>query len=182
MSTFNIHCVAIAGPRQNFFTELENLFNRVCKDPKTPFSDAAVWWWSFKPFRPLPHEPVIWVLESSADSLIQKVYKDTPPATLAGLTKVRGNSGNISEIYLDHKANQTGVCQAKMAFHELMHNKLQMGNDLHTTTTESGALGLGRERLDCRPFGDDLNAADIRLMAPALEKPISSTKSPTPSE
>jgi len=165
MSIFNFHYVTIAEPRQSFFMELERLFNRVCADPKCPFSESAAWWWSYKPFQPLPHEPVIWLLESAGDSLIKKVYGDQPGK--AGLTKVRGNKGNISEIYLDHRANQGATAQAKMAFHELMHNKLQKGDELHTEST-----GLGRERFELRPFGDDLMFDDIRLMAPVLDKPV----------
>lgn len=165
---FRVHCVARAEPwGPSFFTELEKLFLEVCGHPASAFGDASVYWWTDRPVHHLANEPIVWLVASKDDSLILEVYKKKVKSSSAGAT-FPGGQGTISEIYLDHKANQGSGNQAKMAFHELMHNKLLLGDELHGKT-----FGLGRELLDLSSaFSASLTADDIRLMAPALEKPI----------
>ena len=170
MATFRIHCVTLADPwGQSFFTELEKLFTQVCEHPQSGFDDASVFWWTHRPVHQAANEPFVWLLGSKADSLIRKVYKVRVPDNNAGLTAVRA-TGNISEIYLDHQANQSSIGQAKMAFHELMHNKLQVGNTLHNADF---GLGLNKELLDLKTaISATLDAENIRKMAPALKTPV----------
>lgn len=168
MSIFRIHCVALTEPWGNsFFTELEKLFKSVVSHPDSTFSDASVYWWTSRPIHQLAHEPIVWLVPDVGKSVVKRVRKISPPSHLAGFTSINPN-GSIAEIYVNKMEGAAN--QAKMAFHELMHNKLAIGNQLHAS--EYG-LGLNKEMLDgTTAFSSFLDAENIKKMAPALAKPV----------
>lgn len=70
---------------------------------------------------------------------------------------------------MDHPALNGPTQKAKMAFHELMHNKLQIGDALHGSDY---GFGLNRELLDMSSiFSAKLDPENIEKMAPTLGKP-----------
>ena len=177
MSIFRVHCVTriranatreerMGAVSQYFFTYLEKLFKEVCRYQESAYDDASAYWWTDRPVHHAPHEPILWILRGRADSMIKRVYNVNIPAGIAG-ANLWGPQGNISEIYLEHDANSNSTAQAKMAFHELMHNKLRMGNEMHSKT-----FGLGRQMLDLSSaISARLTSDDAKMMAPALETP-----------
>jgi hypothetical protein len=168
VALFKVHCITRINQTSTFFKQLEDLFIEVCGFPNSGFDDATVYWWSDRPVHQVMNEPLIWLLESRADSLVRKVLKVTPPANAAGFTAWNSQlGGTISELYLDHPANGSGVSQAKMAFHELMHNKLQVGSAL--LHGSDYGLGLNREILDFKTaFAANLDSENIKRMAKVL--------------
>jgi hypothetical protein len=168
MSIFRIHCVALAEPQSNyFFTQLEKLFKDVVSYPGSGFVDASVYWWTSRPIHQLSHEPIVWLVPNISKSLVKKFRKITPPSHLAGFTSINQKLGNIAEVYVNKMEGAAN--QAKMAFHELMHNKLAIGNELHSSDF---GFGLNKEMLDgTTAFSSFLDSENIKKMAPALAKP-----------
>lgn len=171
MSIFRVHVVARAEAYgASFYSELENLFNRVCQNPASGFKEASVYWWTDRPVHNLVHEPIVWLVENKDASMIKQAYKNVQiPSHVAGMTFWR-DKGMVSEVYLNHPALEGSMRQAKMAFHELMHNKLQVGNELHGSDF---GFGLNRELLDMATiFSATLDPENIQKLAPALSKPV----------
>ena len=174
MSIFRVHCVTriranatreerMGAVSQYFFTYLEKLFKEVCRYQESAYDDASAYWWTDRPVHHAPHEPIIWLLRGRADSMITRVYGVIIPPGNAG-ANMFGPQGNISEIYLEHEANSSALAQSKMAFHELMHNKLRKGDVMHSET-----FGLGRAMQNFESA--ILTSDDINLMAPELKTP-----------
>jgi hypothetical protein len=109
------------------------------------------------------------VLASRTDSIIAKNSKGkaTPASNNSGLSWPNNSSGaNVSEIYLDHPGLTTTEVVARAAFHELMHNKLRMGDDLHAR----GGDGLADpDNIFSGPFG--LTEENVEKMAQVLHVP-----------
>lgn len=169
MSIFRIHWVALAEPWGNsFFTELEKLFKNVVSYPDSGFVDASVYWWTSRPVHHLSHEPIVWLVPNVSKSLVKKFRNIIPPSHLAGFTSINQKLGNIAEVYVNKMEGAAN--QAKMAFHELMHNKLVIGNQMHAS--EYG-FGLNKEMLDgTTAFSSFLDSENIKKMASALKKPV----------
>src|SRR5262249_38901775 len=62
-------------------------------------------------------------------------------------TTAQTDRGTISEIYVASFDRDDSLCMARLIFHELMHNKLRMGNDMHYDY-EAG-FGLAAAITDC---------------------------------
>jgi len=171
-----------------FRTRLEELFSEVCSDPRTPATMRSFWvLHALGPGRTfdadpdkgedhglrsdaiigvLPSDLVIYIVPTQSRSVIKARYGVNPPgADFGGSAYVRGKYGNISEIYTDYEGITSGSDAADLAFHELMHNKLQMGDEMHSM---EGDLGLGRAVLGTSFFGNRLGPGDLRRLCPAL--------------
>src|SRR5262249_16103972 len=125
---------------------LEERFQRVCEHEDSHYYSASVFWMRGDE-EPAPHELIVYFLPSVEKSIIKKQVKGVflKPGK-AGRTIVKSSVvNNISEIYLDHPALINSLAIAKMAFHELMHNKLNKGDELHNSTEGGG--GLADEKL-----------------------------------
>lgn len=64
-----------------------------------------------------------------------------PDPTSDGVTIWTTASGAVSEVYA--KTSLDAEMLAKLAFHELMHNKLRLGDDLHKNQDGLGAREVG---------------------------------------
>jgi len=170
MALFRIHAVDLTRTlEQPFFTELEQLFMQIAGMPAAnPYDDFSVYWWTSRPVHVGANEPLVWFVASQSKSLIKKAYGKKSDTIGAGLTAVRESKGNISEIYLDAKFNNTDKNRAIAAFHELMHNKSQKGNEMHDPAM---AVGKG-ELTGASNFSSGLNSADRELMAPLLKDEV----------
>ena len=169
MALFRVHVVANSNHVTmvpGFFTELENLFSR-CRG-NSGFDDFTTLWWTHRPMGRAGHEPIVWMLPNKTASLIKKVYGVSPSASSAGTTYWK-DKGTISEVYMNDKSLISASAQAKMAFHELMHNKLQIGDQLHSTSYGSG-LNLGS--LNLSDDGTQLDWDNKDMMAEALGKVV----------
>jgi hypothetical protein len=150
---------------------LEEMFNRVCRDKKSTATGAQVFWMADCPFV-RTHDLSVYILRSAKDSVIKRVYKEKIDAGDAGNTHSGGTKGAISEVYVDHPINTSEEGLANMIFHELMHNKLEIGDDLHFKCGSVGGedIAQGSHLYDASPMGrwTKLTDCDIKLMAPAL--------------
>jgi hypothetical protein len=170
MALFRVHVVANSNyvtMAPGFFSTLENLFSR-CQQG-SDFDDFTTTWWTHRPMGRAGHEPIVWMLPNKAASLIKKVYPGVALDPSSGGTTYWKDKGTISEVYMDYQALISPAAQAKMAFHELMHNKLQKGKELHSTSYGNG-LNLGSIN-----FSDDGTALDWdnkEMMGAALSKVV----------
>ena len=83
----------------------------------------------------------------------------TTPSLDAGLTVVGDTRGNISEVYLSGKAIPKEL--ANIICHELMHNKCNLGNEMHRKPN----VNMGSS-----PTGESnfIAAGDLALLKPVL--------------
>jgi len=177
MSTFRVHLgdrVLSSNPSNwgegtayAIGNNIKNLYDQVCQDPNTTFSDSD-FFWNSSPGSIQSNEVLIYFVNTKGDSLITQVWPGSQLG-VSGTTKWNTSSGCISEIYVSECISQMGDCDvalglALMAFHESMHNKVRMGDSLHN---QSG-VSLGRRVISF--CGQALSAGDIALMAPALDR------------
>src|SRR6185369_1774602 len=124
-------------------TNLKQLFDDVCQNSKSAYSSSACQW-DPTSGTVKDTELLVYVLNDSSQSLIAKNHsKWKIDLTKGGNTFWVGNSTpRISEVYLDTmlKYVDANILIAKLAFHELMHNKLE-AFDVHSKG--GGGLATG---------------------------------------
>jgi len=148
-------------------TVLVSYFNPICS--KTAGFSGADFSWEPRANLIQDHELLIYFLPSSKSSIV--AGQTNQPLGQAGATFPTSN-GVISEVYLNVNEGdaQFGRLVANVAFHELMHNKLDayitggVLRDIHTQG--GGGLAVGT------PLSNALrpNPTNIQLMANALAK------------
>jgi hypothetical protein len=118
-----------------------------------------------------PCELAVYVLDSYRNSIIKPKYGLAVSASDTGNTYV-GGALNLSEVYLKHDYHDTAETLANTIVHELMHNKLNMGNDMHDLAMFVGdAGGFMQEQL---PHNTSLDPSsrDVSTLAPALSRNV----------
>ena len=86
-----------------------------------------------------------------------------------GGTTARTSSGTISEVYDSAFDDYTSECA--VIFHELMHNKLQMGDEMHTDGNVGFGIASAEVETDTTSLGRrslGMNGTNERVMAKAL--------------
>jgi len=128
-------------------TELKSLFDEVCKHVLSKFSgtDVEVKDINFVSTNIKPGDLVIRLTSKSDSVLIQKYGSSAVSKDTSGATKDTG-SGVCSEAWLEGAAGDPNVppLLARLAFHELMHNKIDATNskDIHATPDDGTGLAL----------------------------------------
>lgn len=135
------------------------------KYPATRYTESDFWW--DPPASAVTGDSIlIYFLRTSAESLIVKREPGFTGLGGAGATRWTG-AGTISEVYVESllRGGTVGNMQTliNLAFHEAMHNKLQVGQALHS----DGGLAADRNWPE-----DTLNETNIRKMRAALETPV----------
>ena len=136
---------------------LEGMFDQVCQSNETSFLSSTV---LFTTGGIEDHEVLIYLLKSKAQSRIKKVAPSMDLGKTSKGNTLISSQGNISEIYTSELSDWKMSDIVNLAFHELMHNKLQVGDDLHTD------YGFGLAAGDVT--GRTLNERNIEDMAKAL--------------
>jgi hypothetical protein len=145
-------------------TYLKGFFDQVCQLDSCPYNTSDFTW---NPAAASASNLVIYFINSSADSLVSKVNPGTPLGE--GGTTLLDPAGNLSEVYFTSPgtdgASDLARQLAVLAFHESMHNLLQLGKSLHA----SGGMGLAAEVV---PENASLTDTNKKLMAPAMGNDI----------
>ena len=114
---------------------VEANFKRVV-DANSKFSGVSVQWTSRVP-KLADSDLICYFVDSHSDSVAREVGSGALGES--GTTR-GGHKETVSEVYLrGHQDNPKGL--GNVAFHELMHNVLQIGNDLH----QKPGMSMGRE-------------------------------------
>ena len=168
---------------------VQDIFSEFCDPAVNSFKAASAYWIteSIDPGDIEPHEVIVYLIKDRNVSLIRTRFpadfQNNPPGpNTLGLTAV-GKGKNLSEVYFDHSFHQgEPVLLANTIIHELMHNKLDAGNVMHSWASQfAGALGgflqenlpnttgivdkMARRKLET-------TKADIDRMKPALSKVV----------
>ena len=166
------YCIYIIDP----FNEIQQLVRVAEKvnemfDPiakKAGFSATSTMFPQYRNINPLMHESMVYVCPFTT-SVVKKMDGassfDIPDAAISphqGVTFISKETG--SEIWCKF----SGVnFYAAMIFHELMHNKLQLGKSLHG---KFKACGMSCETIN--PETAKPSEEEIDAMAAALAKPV----------
>jgi hypothetical protein len=125
--------------------ELKRLFDEVCKNPQSKFGDTDVD--ASKDINTVgtlikPGELIVRLTTKANSILIKKYGKSSVSGEAEGATIDTG-SGVVSEAWLEGAAGDSHVALlvARLAFHELMHNKIDATmttKDIHGTDDGTG--------------------------------------------
>jgi hypothetical protein len=162
---------------------VERIFSIFCQQGSSKLFSRAEALWVEAPIKPgslRPFDLVAYLVRDKNTGLVRTRYPAAYPrirANTVGFT-VTINQG-LSEIYFGHPLLRgEPKLFANTIIHELMHNKLRMGNEMHDLATQVGAGGgfLQEEIQDETnrigiPVSDlEPSAMDINVMNPALPR------------
>lgn len=128
-------------------TTLKSLFDEVCKHSLSAFGDTTI---ENKDLAATaagiqPKELLIRLTTKKDSILVKKYGKDAVTNDASGATKDTG-SGIVSEAWIEGAAGSATVSAllARLAFHELMHNKLDASNnkDIHSKPHDGTGLAV----------------------------------------
>lgn len=158
--------------------KLKELFDLTCKHPLSQFSSTdvtsaslATVTSSIKPAELLVR------LTIKKNSIVLKKYGASSSKEATGATVDTQGNGVVSECWLESNAGSfrfTPVI-ARLAFHELMHNKFDaMDSSKNLHTADGTGLAVGGDSPNPAPIAWDtpLTEANKRLFAPLLAKTV----------
>jgi len=159
-------------------TEIRNLFMQVVADSASPFA-AADYTWEVNAAAMQPHEQLVYFVSKS---LIEEVDSNQT-VTTAGATFMITGEGVISEVKVTMISGDPHFAQkvARMAFHELMHNKLDADPnnsavpDLHSPSPSTPGTGEGMALHDV-DWNTQLTPRNKSLYARNLNRKIAQYK------
>ena len=150
--------------------ELKSLFDEVCKNALSKFGDCTVD--ASKDINTVgtliqPGEMIIRLTTRKSSALISKYGSGGLKSETSGATKDTG-SGVLSEAWIEGCAGSATVPEllARLAFHELMHNKLDAtvsSKDIHSKPDDGTGLATGTVA-----YNTDLTDTNKRNLAPKL--------------
>src|SRR5262249_7377040 len=155
---------------------VQDVFSSLCKESGGRFAGAQAYWGS----SPLAAnqleawEVVVYLLPTVTKSLIARKF----PSLKSQLSKNdTGNTvvqfaKNLSEVYLDHPYHDEPELIANSIVHELMHNKLNKGQDMHSLAPFVGDMGGFMQESLPRNKSLNTTSADRTNLGPALIKAI----------
>ena len=146
---------------------LQEYFNQICQHPSSPFVNA-VFSWTMGVVA--DHDLVVYFLASPKRSIIQGRYNQNVQHGSGGTYLT--SAGMISEIYLSEMEGDRNYTRlvANIAFHEMLHNKLDAPQKKSVTDIHSlggGGLAAAKVNAGARP-----TKREIELMAQALDKKV----------
>lgn len=173
--TFNLWLVD-KGTRSDFYwgegtmyavgSYLVEYFSQICQHKDSSFASAD-FSWSGNAGRVQEHELVVYFLSSKSNSIINNNGGAPKHWGSGGTYPAPG--GIITEVYLDMMEGDADYPRlvANIAFHELLHNKLDTATPVSTSDIHKlgGGLAVPTVSRGLRPSGQE-----IGLMAKALSK------------
>ena len=146
--------------------ELKDLFTKVCNHPVSKFADVDV---NVKDLNAVSTSiksgELLIRLTSKKDSALMKKYGQSAVSNDTSGGTMDTGSGIVSEAWIEGAAGSATVPEllARLAFHELMHNKLDAGNskDIHTKPDDGTGLALSPVAYNTDP--SDTNKRNMAL-------------------
>lgn len=86
--------------------------------------------WSYRAAHVQQHDAVVYFVLDRSQSVVRRMLGIEPPAGVGGGFTFFDGAVTLSEVYVEGSMPARRL--ANVAFHELMHNKLRMGNEMHT--------------------------------------------------
>lgn len=150
--------------------ELKDLFDEVCKHPMSRFGDCSVDSQDLGMVTSniKPGDLLIRLTTKKDSILIKKYGEGAVSNDTSGGTKDTG-SGIISEAWIEGAAGSATVPEllARLAFHELMHNKIDVGNskDIHSKPDDGTGLAVSPVAYNTDPSDTNKRNMASRLHA-----------------
>lgn len=119
--------------------------------------------WSLRAAHLQAHDVVVYFVLDPSQSVSRKKFEVAPPANANGGFTLTTSKGVVSEVYVE--GNMPARRLANIAFHEMMHNKLKMGDEMHV----KGGLGLAQKTSEQWTV---LSMDNIRLMSANLFRAV----------
>lgn len=123
--------------------------------------------WSLRAGHLMPHDVVIYFVLDPSQSIARRLGAVTPERTNAGGLTAETAKGTVCEVYVE--GNMPARRLANIAFHETMHNKLDVGGILRGNLHQEKDIGLGAGVTD---EWTRLTAGDVRLMSANLFRKV----------
>jgi hypothetical protein len=169
MAVFNLWLVDKGVRSQYYWGEgtmyvvgrtLVEYFNPICK-ASTGF-ESADFWWSGTAGQVQPHEIVVYFLQKRSNSIVAAQGGSVSHGS--GATYQTG-AGTVSEIYLEEMEGDADYSRlvANIAFHEILHNKLEPKPVANIHAIGGGGLSSPVVSRGMRP-----SKAEVDHMAKAL--------------
>ena len=142
---------------QGYFDQVIRAHDAIRGRPK--YGRALVQWLAFIPVVQ-PHELLVYLLPLGSKMVeAKKIGVGAPPPNHDGFTALyAGGASAGSEVY-DRFSNDAALI-ANLMFHECMHNKLNLGNTLHTRNGLAAATVTAATRLTTENINDMAAALD----------------------
>jgi len=116
------------------------------------------WWWRWDP-EPSGMDILVYFVPFGK-SVVRKLYPNAPSPISGHDGLTTGKNPRASEVYV--KTSDPDIL-AKLTFHEIMHMKLRMGNEMHDLRGLASAVVTDKT---------NLSKDNIRLMAKALRTQV----------
>ena len=144
---------------QGYFEKVVRAHDAIRGKPK--FGSALVQWLAFTPVVQ-PHELLVYLLPLGSKMVEAKsIGVGSPPQGHDGFTALyAGGTSAGSEVY-DRFSNDAALI-ANLMFHEFMHNKLNLGNEMHTKNGLAAATVTAGTQLTVENINDMAAALDTR--------------------
>lgn len=165
---------SIAEPGK-VWQRVQDIFTQFCQ-AGTVFQRASALWLT-SPVAAAdikPHEMVVYLVKNHSRSLI-----DRKPVPSQVIGRTRLHPTHLSEAYYDHPfLKDELIFLANIIVHELMHNKLNLGDEMHALAPFAGSAGgFLQDMLPGTNMVEQMlqrklepTGTDIRTMAPALSR------------
>ena len=123
--------------------------------------------WSLRPAHLAAHDVGVYFVLDPSESVAAKLGIAVPGGPTAGGLTATTSRGVVTEVYVD--GNMPARRLANIAFHELMHNKLDVGYRAVSDIHRQGGLGLASKPTE---EWSPLTAQNIKLMSANLVRSV----------
>jgi hypothetical protein len=157
----NADAVPSEDARQAIKFGIQNGFIPIVQKVKPPFDGVNVQW-IVCPITQLiqPYELLVYFVPAPIDTILDKIQNALGVRDSGGLTVFIHNGEHASEVYANVGDSDL---VARVAFHEIMHNKLKLGNTMHNLHIGGGGIANASTGVN-----DNLTQKNINLMAAHL--------------
>jgi len=153
------------GDRDAIAFGVQNGFIPIVQKANPAFGGANVRW-LVCPITQLiqPHELIVYFVVRRSDTVLRTIEGATASVDAGGYTVSLKNGLRASEMYADAGSSDL---LARLTLHELMHNKLMLGDNMHDPAVGGG--GIAKQSIGVT---DDLTQKNIDLMGQHLRDRI----------
>jgi hypothetical protein len=123
--------------------------------------------WALRAAHLMPHDVVVYFVLDPSQSVARSLGVRVPEESAAGGLTATTLHGIVSEVYVE--GNMPARRLANVAFHEIMHNKLDVGGGWKGDLHRKGGLGLAEKPTD---EWSRLTDGNIRLMSANLFRKV----------
>jgi hypothetical protein len=123
--------------------------------------------WSLRGAHLLPHDVVVYFVNDPSQSIARKLGVPVPELANAGGLTANTSRGTVCEVYVE--GNMPARRLANIAFHEIMHNKLDVGGGWKGNLHRDAGAGLAQKPTD---EWSRLTDGNIRVMSANLFRSV----------